>query len=95
MTATVNVSISKEFLESIKEKKLYDNNDVSKISLMTKEAGLNKGKGYGNEHVRNFLLRQFTCSKEVMELIINYYEAKHSMIKDLNARQQKFIKQLS
>lgn len=86
--------ITKEYLEALKKKGLYDKDDVSKIASLTKERKIRDGKGYSNEAVRNFLLRQCTCSEEMLVLIQDYYEAKLNMRQQLGKRQSNFINEL-
>jgi len=99
MSATVTPAfITKEYLTAIREAGLLDRSDVAKIAAITQEMkspSLNKGKGYGNEHIRNFLYRQCTTTPEMVNLIMGYFSRKKEVLAKTAAIQQSLVKELS
>lgn len=92
--AKVEAKITAEYLAALKKNGLYEKDDPAKIAALTKEREMRAGKGYSAESVRNFLLRQCTCTTEMLQLIQDYYEAKHNMKQQLGKRQADFINEL-
>lgn len=87
-------SITVEYLDALKKNGLYDPYDCGKIAKLTKERGMRGGRGYTNDGIRNFVLRQNTCSLDMVNLITEYYDAKLQLHKQLASKQKDFISQL-
>lgn len=87
----MSATISKEFVQAIKKKGLFNPDDFKKIAALTREHGLNKGRGYAPATIRHFLLDQFTTTVEVVDLITKYYEGKVNTLSDIKKRQSQII----
>ena len=94
-TQATGTSISKEYLEELKKAKLLDRDDSSKIAELTRQVGIREGKGYTTEHIRNFLLRQYTTTPEIVSLITSYFMNKKKLRDKVAEQQKEFIAQLT
>lgn len=87
----MSATISQEFVQAIKKKGLFNPDDFKKLAALTRNKGLNKGKGYAAGTIRNFLLCQYTTTVEVVDLITEYYEGKVNTLSDIKKRQSQII----
>jgi|GEM_PF-4900162 len=81
--------LTNELLEAIKESGLYHNSDCSQLSELSKQQGLRNGKGYTHTQIRNVIKYQFATTKELITLIMSFYESKQAMREKIEAEQKR------
>ena len=88
--------LTNEFIEAIKNSGLYHNSDCSQISELSKKQNLREGKGYTQTQIRNVIKHQFSTTKELIALIMTYYDNKLKMRESIYEEQKimasKFLK---
>jgi hypothetical protein len=68
--------ISKEYYETLKEKKLIVHSDWTNLARLSATAGFRNGKGYCRQTIAGFVKRSIKTSDEMVMLIRSYYEPK-------------------
>lgn len=76
--------LTKTYVTGLKKLKLLERTDFTKLSSLSKRAGLKKGKGYSRPTFSNVINKSFTTTDEVVALIKTFYDDKARSIKQLN-----------
>lgn len=89
--AKATMVITEEYVNSLRTNGLLERQDIRKITELTKENGLQAGRGYTGTMVRNYLFYQFPCTIEVYSIIISYFEEKLELRLRLQQRAKAMI----
>jgi hypothetical protein len=73
--------ISKKYYEELKKNKLIEYGDWVRLHRMSKEIGMKEGEGYVAATFRNAIVKQFTTTENIVQLIQKFYAAKSESMK--------------
>ena len=84
--------ISKEIVIKLKNSKILEKSDIKKLAALSRDKGLQKGKGFTAQTFRNVLYHQFTTTDEVTDFIFEYLEKKASK---KNRKEREFLDKIA
>lgn len=76
--------LTKTYVAELRKMKLIERTDFTRLSNLSKKAGLKKGTGYTRPQMSNVVNKQFSTTEEVVKLIQVYYADKAKGIKQLH-----------
>ncbi len=76
--------LTKIYVEELMKMKLIERSDFTKLSALSKKAGLKNGGGYTRVTFSNVINRNLTTTDEVVALIKKFYDDKAKSIRQLH-----------
>jgi hypothetical protein len=76
--------LTKVYVDELRNMNLIERTDFTKLSKLSRKAGIKNGKGYTRPTFSNVINKRQTTTDEVVELIKTFYDDKAKNVKQLH-----------